>query len=56
MHNVLADYNVEKTALDEMFGVLSRHIYGIDWSIKKSRDDMIRNDLGSYIDEDKRAL
>jgi hypothetical protein len=56
MHNVLAGYNVEKAAIDDMFGVLSRHVYGIDWPIKRSRDDMIRNDLASYIDEDKRAL
>jgi hypothetical protein len=56
MHNVLAGYTVEKTAIDDMFGVLSRHIHGIDWPIKRSRDDMIRNDLASYIDEDKRAL
>ena len=56
MHDVLAGYNVEKAAIDDMFGVLSRHIHGIDWPIKRSRDDMIRNDLASYIDEDKRAL
>jgi len=56
MHNVLAGYDVEKAAIDDMFGVLSRHIYWIDWSIKSSRDDMIRNDFASYIEEDKRAL
>ena len=56
MHNLFAGYNVEEAKIDYTFGVLSRRIYGIDWPIKRSRDDMIRNDLASYIDEDKRAL
>ena len=30
MHNLLAGYDVEEAAIDDMFGVLSRHVYGID--------------------------
>jgi len=56
MHKLFAGYNVEEATIDYMFGVFFRRIYGIDWPIKRSRDDMIRNNFASYIDEDKRAL
>ena len=56
MHNVLAGYNVEKATVDDMFSVISRHVDGIDWPIKTPRDDMMRNDLATCIDKNKRAL
>jgi len=56
LHNVLAGYNVEKAAINDISDALSRHVYGIDWPIETSFGDMIRNALASYINEDKMAL
>jgi hypothetical protein len=56
MAGVFAAYNAENAMIDDVFTCLSNFLPGINWPVKKSRKDVIKNDLSSYVDVDARSL
>ena len=56
MAGVFAAYNAENAMIDDVFTCLSNFLPGINWPVTKSRKDVIKNDLSSYVDVDARSL